>query len=57
MVIGIALVHVGLARAKRATDGPARHRTVAIFFTLAMLAMLASIPWPGRPYARPLIRW
>jgi hypothetical protein len=57
MVIAIALVHVGIARAKRAPDGPAKHRTLAIFFTLAMLAILASIPWPGRPYARPLIRW
>ena len=57
MVIAIALVHVGIARAKRAPDGPGKHRTLAIFFTLAMLAILASIPWPGRPYARPLIRW
>jgi hypothetical protein len=57
MVIAIALVHVGIARAKRAPDGPGKHRILAIFFTLAMLAILASIPWPGRPYARPLIRW
>ena len=24
---------------------------------LAMIAILAAIPWPGRPYGRPLIRW
>jgi hypothetical protein len=57
VVIGIALVHVGIARARRATDGPQKHRTLAIFFTLAMIAILASVPWPGTPNARPLIRW
>ena len=57
MVIGIALVHVGIARAGRATDGSRKHRILAIFFVLAMLAILAASPWPGRPYGRPLIRW
>jgi hypothetical protein len=57
MIIGIALVHAGIARARRATDGPQKHRTLAIFFTLAMVAILASVPWPGTPNARPLIRW
>ena len=57
MVIGIALVHVGIARAGRAPDGPRKHRILAVFFVLAMIAILAAIPWPGRPGARPLIRW
>jgi len=57
MVIGIALVHVGIARAGRATDGSRKHRILAVFFVLAMIAILAAIPWPGRPYGRPLIRW
>jgi hypothetical protein len=57
MVIGIALAHVGVARARRMADGAIKHRVIATFFVLAMLAILASIPWPGRVYARPLIRW
>jgi hypothetical protein len=57
MVIAIALVHVGIARARRATDGPRKHRILALFFVLAMMAILAAIPWPGRPYGRPLLRW
>jgi hypothetical protein len=57
MLIGIALVHAGMVRARLTTDGPRKHRIVAIYFVLAMLAILASMPWPGRPYARPLIRW
>ena len=57
MIIGIALVHAGIARARRATDGPRKHRILAIFFVLALIAILASVPWPGTPNARPLIRW
>ena len=56
MVVAIGLVHAGRARARRA-DGPRKHRIVATFFVLAMLAILASIPWPGTPNARPLFRW
>ena len=57
MIVGIALVHVGIGRAKRSTDASRKHRTLAIFFVLAMLVILASIPWPGRLYGRPLISW
>jgi hypothetical protein len=57
MVVGIALAHVGVARARRTADGAIRHRVVATFFVLAMIAILASVPWPGMPNARPLIRW
>ena len=57
MIIGIALVHAGVARARRTTDGPRKHRIVAVFFVLALIAILASIPWPGMPSSRPLVRW
>jgi hypothetical protein len=57
MIVGIALAHVGRARIKKATDERRRHRTAAIFFGLALVAILASIPWPGTPYVRPLFRW
>jgi hypothetical protein len=29
----------------------------AIFFTLGLLAILVSIPWPGLPAGRPLLGW
>lgn len=57
MVLAVALAHIGWARAKRTGDGPKKHRIVAIFFCLALFALLASIPWPGTPNARPLFRW
>ena len=56
MFIAIALVHIGRARARK-TDSLRRHRVAAIFFGLALVVILASIPWPGMPYGRPLLRW
>ena len=54
MLIGVALVHIGRARARKA-DSLRRHKVAAIFFALALAAILASIPWPGTPNARPLV--
>lgn len=57
MLIGIALAHVGMSRARKAATDSLRHRRIAVFFLLALIAILASIPWPGRLYGRPLFRW
>ncbi len=56
VLLGVALAHIGRARARK-TDSFRRHRVAAIFFGLALAAILASIPWPGTPNGRPLIRW
>jgi hypothetical protein len=56
MLIGVALAHVGRARARRAATDALKHRRIAVFFVLALIAILASVPWPGRVYARPLLR-
>ena len=57
MLVAIALAHIGRARIKKTVDERRRHRVGAIFFGLALLAILAAIPWPGMPNARPLLRW
>jgi len=57
MLIGAAFAHVGLVRARRAAVDTLKHRRIALFFVLALIAVLASIPWPGRLYGRPLLRW
>jgi hypothetical protein len=57
MLVGVALAHIGRARARRAPSGPPRHRVTAVFFTLALMAILASIPWPGLAVGRPLLPW
>jgi hypothetical protein len=56
MLVAIGLVHIGRARARK-TDSLRRHKVAAIFFGLALVVILASIPWPGTPYGRPLLRW
>jgi hypothetical protein len=56
MIIGLVLVHVGRVRARK-TDSVRRHRVVAICFGLALVAIAVSIPWPGTPAGRPLLRW
>jgi hypothetical protein len=55
MLIGIALAHIGAARIRKAPL-QRKHRLAAIFFVLSLLAILASIPWPGLPAGRPLFR-
>ena len=55
MIIGLALAHIGRARTRRVADAK-RHRTAAIFYGLALLAVIAAIPWPGLPNERPLFR-
>ncbi len=58
MVVALALTHVGRARSRRMGEAVARHRQAAIFFGLALIVLLATIPWPfttagaGRPWLR-----
>ena len=56
MLVAVALTHVGIAKIRRASGDARRHRTALIFFSLALLAIFASIPWPGMPAGRPLFR-
>jgi hypothetical protein len=56
MILALILIHVGRATSKVAEEATSKHRRAAIFFGLAMLAILLAIPWPFLPYGRPLIR-
>lgn len=55
MLVGLALLHVGTARAKRA-EGAAKHKQALIFYGLALLVILASVPWPFLGHGRPWLR-
>ena len=57
MVIAIALAHIGRARTKKATPDDRKFRAAAVFYTLALVVILLSIPWPGMPSGRPLWPW
>jgi hypothetical protein len=57
MIVGIALAHIGRSRIRKTTDAVRRHRTALIFFTLALIVIVISIPWPGRAViGRPFFR-
>ncbi|MGC4038872.1 MAG: hypothetical protein QM764_23140 [Chitinophagaceae bacterium] len=48
MIIAIALVHVGKSVAKKSLPDSVKHKRTLIFFGLALLIILISIPWPFR---------
>ena len=56
MLIGIALAHVGKSKIGKASDAAQKHKLALVFFGLAMVVILLSIPWPGMPGGRPLFR-
>jgi cytochrome bd-type quinol oxidase subunit 2 len=49
MIFALVLITVGHARAKKAGEAAAKHRTVAIFYGLALVVILAAIMQSGRP--------
>lgn len=53
MLAALALAHIGLSKARKA-DGPESQRIASLFFTLALLLVLAAIPWPVFTYGRAL---
>ena len=57
MIVALALAHIGQSKIRKSTDEARRHRIAAVFFSLALLLILLSIPWPFMPAARPLLPW
>ncbi len=58
MIIAWLLVHIGRSSVKRADTDAAKHRRMLLYFGIALLLILAAIPWPFRTeIARPLFRW
>lgn len=48
MILAVVLLTIGSASSKRAKDEVAKHKRIAIFFLLALIIILAAIPWPFR---------
>jgi hypothetical protein len=58
MVIAIVLLTIGSAKAKRQTTDQQRFKVMAIWFTIALIIIFASIPWQFSPFTkRPYFRW
>lgn len=57
MIIALVLVHVGRVSVKKVNTPAAKHKRSLIYFGLALVLILAAIPWPFREaVARPLFR-
>ncbi|QQL49546.1 cytochrome B [Mucilaginibacter ginkgonis] len=49
MIFAIILITIGYSRSKKAQEPASKHRTVAIFFTLAIIVIIAAIAQSHRP--------
>jgi len=45
MLIALILVHIGRSKSKKAVVVNKKHRSAAIFYTIALVIILAGIPW------------
>ncbi len=58
MIIALILVHAGRVSVKKALTPAVKHKRTLLFFGLAIVLILAAIPWSFRDaIARPLLRW
>ncbi len=48
MLIAIMMIHIGRSYAKKSIPDPIKHRRTVLFFGLALLIILVSLPWPFR---------
>ena len=48
MLIAIAMVHIGKGYSKKNIPDSTKHKRILLFFILALLIILVSIPWPFR---------
>jgi uncharacterized membrane protein YozB (DUF420 family) len=48
MIIAIVLIHIGRAYSKKNIPDKTKHARTLLFFGLALLIILISIPWPFR---------
>lgn len=48
MLIAIILIHIGKVQGRKPISDRAKHRRTLIFYLLALIIILAAIPWPFR---------
>jgi hypothetical protein len=57
MITAIVIITIGSAKAKRQPTDHGKYKTMSIWFTIALLIILTSIPWVFSPLAsRPYFR-
>lgn len=48
MLLAIILIHIGKTQGKKPISDRAKHKRTLIFYLIALVIILASIPWPFR---------
>lgn len=48
MLIAIILLHIGKAQGRKPIGDKAKHRRTVIYYSIALIIILLSIPWPFR---------
>lgn len=48
MFVAMALITIGNAKVKKGVDDKSKFKSAAIFYTIGLIVVLASIPWPFR---------
>jgi hypothetical protein len=46
MLIAIILIHIGKAQAKKSISDRAKHKRTVLYYLIALIIILVSIPWP-----------
>lgn len=54
MLLAVIIAQAGYSISKRAATDRSKFLKAAIFYTIALVLILASIPWPFMKYGRPL---
>ena len=57
MIIAVIFAHVGRGQIRKTTLDAGKYQRALIFTSIALLVILASIPWPGLAAGRPLFRF
>lgn len=48
MTIAFILITIGHSKSKKVEDGPGKFKKIFVFYTIALIIIIASIPWPFR---------
>lgn len=48
-IIAIVLITIGFSKHKKKADSKAKYKTIAIFYTIALVLLISRIPWDNWP--------
>jgi hypothetical protein len=48
-IIAVVLITIGFSKHKKKTESASKYKTIAIFYTLALVFLLSRIPWDAWP--------